>query len=173
MIGSRHAAREPERLVAGKGQQLRDLRVVPERIDQPAGCHIDAELLAIISLSILYLPDEGLTTGHVHVGHDVQAADQLQPALGQKRAEVALLVRVSFQERFHVSHLVKDEPVIGLLLQELHRLQNTGQSHLQVFRAGLEDGPLPVGVGNDPEGALQRLVRGIRRRRRAMIPGAG
>ena len=63
---------------------------------------------------------------------------------------------ISLEKRLHVGHLVEHEPKVGLFLEQLHRLEDVGQAHLQVFLAGLEDRPLPVGVGDDPERVLRR-----------------
>ena len=71
-------------------EQLRHLGVVAERVDQPAGRDVDAELVAIIALAVLHLADECLAAGHVVVGHDVERTGQLQPAFRQEPAKIGL-----------------------------------------------------------------------------------
>ena len=141
--------------------------MVPERIEQPAGGHLKTQLVAVVALAVLHLPDEGLAPGHVHVGHDVPGAGQLQPPFGKVPPEVGLKGWITLKERPDIGHLVEREPVVGLFLQEPHRLHDVGQAHLEVFLAGLEDSPLPVGVRDDPEGRFfpgRGLVGGQRRR---------
>ncbi len=155
-----HAPEEPEALEPAEREQLRHLGVVPEGVEEPAGRHVDPELVAIIPLAVLHLPDERLAAGHVVVGHDVERPGELQPPFGQEPAEIRLLGRVPLEERPDVGHLVEREPEAGLFSQEPHRLEDVRQAHVQVFLAGLEDRPLPVGVRDDPEGLLLR-IRGL------------
>ena len=161
----RHSAHEPEGLVTTLGEQLRQLGVMAERVDQPAGRDVDPELVAIVPLAVLHLADEGLAARHVVVGHDVERTDELQPSLGQEAAEIRLLGGIPLQERPHVGDLVEREPEARLLSQEPHRLEDVGQSDVKIFLAGLEDGPLPVRVRDRPRRSPSWRGRGSSRKR--------
>src|SRR2546423_7033085 len=123
-----------------------------ERIEQPAYLHIHAEMLPAVALRIQELAGEGFATGHVVIGHDVQAADDLQPALGNKFAEGPGFFRIAFQKGLEICDLIEREAVVGMLLEQTNRGQDVWQAHLQIFFAGLEDGAFPMRMRDEPEG---------------------
>ena len=55
-------------------------------------------------------------------------------------------VGVAFQERPNVAHLIQNEPVFRILLQQPEGLQDIRQSDAEIFLAGLENRALPVSV---------------------------
>src|SRR5258708_7891068 len=124
---------------------------MPERVQQPADLHVHAEVLAAITLRIKHLADEGLPARHVVVGHDVQAAHNLQPALRHKSPERARLFRIPFEKRPEVGYLVERESVVRMFLEQADGSEDVRQSHLQMLLARLEPRALPMRMRNEPE----------------------
>ena len=122
--------------------------MMPECVEQPRHGHPASELLAAVTLAVLHLPHKQLTAGFDHVRHHVHATDDLEPALGDKLAKRRRLFRVPLQERLEIRDLIERELVVGMLLQQLQRLENVRQPHLQIALARLEHSALPVGVRN-------------------------
>src|SRR5262249_61838593 len=104
--------------------------MVSEGIKQPTDSHVHSQFFPIVSFAILDLADKVFASGHVVVGHDIHATHQLQSSFSHKLPEGTLLLRVSFKERPHVSHLVKDKAIVGILLKKIERFENVWQAHL-------------------------------------------
>src|SRR6266516_4268222 len=120
---------------------------MPEGVEKPTRPHLDTELLPAKALAVLNLPHEQLASRLHVVRHHVHAADNFQPSFGDKPAECLYLLRITLEKRLDISDLIEREFVVRVHLQEAERLQNIGQTHLQIAFASLEHGPLPVRVG--------------------------
>ena len=156
-----NSATKPEGFEARLPQELRHLGMMPERVEQPRHSDLNAELLAAIPFAILHLPHEQLAARFDHVRHHVHPPDDLEPALGDKLAKRRSLFRVTLQERLEIRDLIEREFVIGILLQQLQRLQNVRQSHLQITFPRFENGALPVCVRNVVERGFVRDAGGL------------
>src|SRR5438034_1163161 len=83
--------------------------VMAESIEQPAHFDIYSESVAARAFRVEQLANERFAAGHVIIGHDVHAADNLKPALGHKFAEISRLFRITFQEGPEIRHLIERE----------------------------------------------------------------
>ena len=88
--------------------------MMSERIELPADSDVDAQRLAEIAFAIEHLPHERLAARHVHVEHDIGAADDRQSSFLHELEEGGLLFRISLQERLDVTGLIEHEAVVGV-----------------------------------------------------------
>jgi len=146
-----HAAEEPKRLKAGELHDLRHLGMVAEGVELPAHGHVHSQLAAKVVLAVEDLAHEGLAAGHVDVGHHVGPAHDRQTPFGNQLAKGRLFLGIALEKGLYVTGLIKGETVTGLGLQKPHRPHDVGKAHFQVFLAGLEHGPFPVRVRDEPE----------------------
>src|SRR5579883_816710 len=128
--------------------------MVTESVECPAYRHIHTYLPPVKSLAIQYLPYPGLAAGHVDIQHHVVCAHDFEPALFNKSPELRGGLGIPHKERFHIGYLVEHKTVIRMVSQEVQSRQNMRQAHFQILFARLENSPLPVRVGNDPECCL-------------------
>ncbi len=105
---------EPIRLVSGKLQELRHLRVMSERIKPPTHFHIHTERVAVISFAVENLPDPRLPAWHVDVEHYVVATNNLQPTFLHILAESRGLLRISLQEWTDICNLIEHKSIFGM-----------------------------------------------------------
>ena len=152
------SSEKPKRIEPCELQNLWHLRMVPERVEQPADFHIDSEHITAIALRVKHLAHERFAAGHIIIRHNVQPADDLQPALGDKLAKGRGLFRIALQKRFEVGHLVQSEPIIRMLLEQAQRRQNVRKADFQVLLACLEHGPFPMRVRNQPKSRVGAAI---------------
>src|ERR1035438_2113512 len=132
-------------------EQLLHLRVMTKSIDRPARGYVHIERLPEVTLAIQDLPDPRLSAGNIAIQHHVRSTNNLQPALRNEVAKISSFLRISFQKRLDVRGLVQHEAIIRNSAQQTKRLLNIGQIVFQVVFTRLEDGALPMGMGDHPE----------------------
>ena len=115
-VSVRHTPRKPERIEPGQLEDLRHLRMMSKGIEQPADLHFHAQLLPAIAFGVKDLSHERLPARQIIIGHDVHAADKLQPSRGDKFAERLRFLGISLEERPEVGYLIQSEFIVGMVL---------------------------------------------------------
>src|SRR5215208_3608375 len=133
----RAGPQEDVRVAPALGEDLRDRRVVAERVEVRAGRRDHAELLLQVPLPVQRLADERLAARNVAVGLDTPPADDLEPAVGDPRADLLEQLRIALLDPREEERRVHREDELGVLVEALDRGAE-GRTHLLVPL-----GPLP------------------------------
>jgi hypothetical protein len=133
----RAGAQEHVRVHPLLGEDLRQLRVVPERVEVRAGRRLHAEDVAQVALAVEAVAHVRLAGGHVAVRLEPPAADHLPAAVGDPLADALEERRIGLAHPFEEDNRVAGEDEVGVLLHTVDRGLEGG-AHLLVAL-----GPLP------------------------------
>src|SRR3954468_4339815 len=98
--------------------------MMAEGIQKPSDLYLHAESVATIPFCIKHLANKGFAARHVVVGHDIEAANDLQTPFGHKFSKIIGFFGVALEERLEIGDLVQDEPIIGMFLEQSQCRQN-------------------------------------------------
>src|SRR5215217_944724 len=122
---------EDVRVAAALGEDLRNRRVVAEGVEVRARRRGDAELLLQVALPVQRLADERLAARDVAVRLDPPPADDLEPAVGDARADLLEQLWVALLHPCEEERRVHREDELGVLVEALDR-RPEGRPHLLI-----------------------------------------
>ncbi len=160
--GQRHLVRagahEDVGVHTGLAQDLRQGRVVPERVHVAADGRRDAEAVLEVPLRVQRLADERLTARQVAVRLDPPAADLLPAPVRDPLADLREQVRVVFLDPRQVQHRVAGEHELGVLGHPVDRGREGGPHLLVALRPLPQPHRVDVRVADHVQQTLFRHV---------------
>ena len=159
LLAARAAGRRTSRMPLF-AQDLRDRRVVPERVDVRAGRRDDPERVAQVALAVERLPHERLAAGDVAVRLDPPAADR--PGSGPRRSargSRSKSARVALLDPLEEERRVAGEDEVRVLVHPVDRRLEGGAHLLVALRPLPQPHRVDVRVADHVQERVTSLIR--------------